>query len=99
MRMELDVGQPVVLPPGPGDKLLLDDLFVSDLDATMNVEPHVHREHVDSFYVLEGTFTFDRSGEEVELGPGDYAAFAGDVPHTYTALEPGTFAVLVMEHP
>lgn len=71
--MELDVGQSVVLPPGPGDKLLHDELFVSVLEPTMDVEPHVHRQHVDSFYVLEGSFTFDRSGEEVELGPGDYA--------------------------
>jgi quercetin dioxygenase-like cupin family protein len=62
-----------VVPPGSGDKALLDELFVSVLDATMNVEPHVHREHVDSFFVLKGTFTFDRSGEEVPLDPGDYA--------------------------
>jgi quercetin dioxygenase-like cupin family protein len=34
----------------------------------------------------------------VELGPGDYATFRGDVPHLYEALEPGTWAVLVMEH-
>ena len=39
----------------------------------MNVEPHVHREHVDSFFVLEGTFPFNRSGEEVPLEPGDLA--------------------------
>jgi quercetin dioxygenase-like cupin family protein len=52
---------------------MLDELFVSVFDATMNVEPHVHREHVDSFFVLEGPFTFDRSGEEVTLGSGDYA--------------------------
>lgn len=62
-----------VVPPGPGDKALLDELFVSVLEATMNVEPHVHREHVDSFFVLDGTFTFDRSGEEVPLEPGTYA--------------------------
>ena len=59
-----------VVPPGPGDKALLDELFVSVLEATMNVEPHVHREHVDSFFVLDGTFTFDRSGEEMPLEPG-----------------------------
>jgi quercetin dioxygenase-like cupin family protein len=34
----------------------------------------------------------------VELGPGDYAAFPGDVPHLYEALEAGSWAVLVMEH-
>ncbi|MBP2478145.1 transcriptional regulator with XRE-family HTH domain [Crossiella equi] len=34
----------------------------------------------------------------VELRPGDYAAFPGDVPHRYEALVAGTTLVLVMEH-
>ncbi|MFC0504398.1 helix-turn-helix domain-containing protein [Micromonospora costi] len=43
-----------------------------------------------------------RAGPEwgpAELGPGDYAVFPGDAPHRYEALAPGTFAVLVLEHP
>ncbi len=38
------------------------------------------------------------AGEPVELGPGDYATYPGDEPHIFKALEPGTTAVLVMEH-
>ena len=34
----------------------------------------------------------------VDLDPGDYAMFAGDVAHRYEALAAGTAAVLVMEH-
>lgn len=34
----------------------------------------------------------------VELGPGDYASYPGDAPHIFRALEPGTLAVIVMEH-
>ncbi|GLC63054.1 hypothetical protein PLESTB_001975900 [Pleodorina starrii] len=34
----------------------------------------------------------------VELGPGDYISYPGDVPHTIQALEPGTTAVLILEH-
>jgi quercetin dioxygenase-like cupin family protein len=34
----------------------------------------------------------------VELRPGDYASFPGDVPHLYEALEPDSRAALVMEH-
>jgi hypothetical protein len=34
----------------------------------------------------------------IELGPGDYATFRGDVAHRYEALKPGTWAVLMMEH-
>jgi quercetin dioxygenase-like cupin family protein len=34
----------------------------------------------------------------MELGPGDYLSYPGDITHVYQALEPGTVAVLVMEH-
>jgi quercetin dioxygenase-like cupin family protein len=85
-----------VVPAGPGDKLLHDALFVSVLEATMNVEPHVHREHVDSFYVLEGTFTFDRSGEEVPLSPGDYGLAPALLVHGF---RPGNAHVLNVHAP
>lgn len=34
----------------------------------------------------------------VELGPGDYITYPGDTPHLFKGLEPGTSAVMVMEH-
>ena len=37
-------------------------------------------------------------GEAVELGPGDYLRYPGDVPHVFDALEPGTLGVIIMEH-
>lgn len=37
-------------------------------------------------------------GEPVELGPGDYLAYPGDERHTFRALEPDTFALMVSEH-
>lgn len=46
-----------------------------------------------------GRIRLGPEGMEVELGPGDYAAFPGDVRHTYEALEPGTRFMLVMEYP
>jgi transcriptional regulator with XRE-family HTH domain len=36
--------------------------------------------------------------EPVELGPGDYICYPGDIPHVFEALEPRTLAVLVSEH-
>lgn len=36
--------------------------------------------------------------DPVELNPGDYIAYPGDVAHIFEALEPDTFAVLVSEH-
>jgi transcriptional regulator with XRE-family HTH domain len=38
------------------------------------------------------------AGEAVELGPGDYIRYPGDVAHVLEALEPGTLAVLLSEH-
>ncbi len=35
--------------------------------------------------------------EPVELRPGDYIAYPGDLPHVFQALEPGTRAVLISE--
>jgi transcriptional regulator with XRE-family HTH domain len=35
----------------------------------------------------------------VELGPGDYARYAGNVAHVYEGLEPGVAATLLMEMP
>ena len=35
----------------------------------------------------------------VELRPGDYLSYPGDVAHVFEALEPGTAAVLVSEAP
>lgn len=36
--------------------------------------------------------------DPVELAPGDYTAYPGDLPHVFRALEPDTVAVLVSEH-
>lgn len=38
------------------------------------------------------------TGEAVELAPGDYIIYPGDVPHIFDALEPDTTGVIVMEH-
>lgn len=35
--------------------------------------------------------------EPVELSPGDYVAYPGDLPHLFQALEPGTTAVMVSQ--
>lgn len=52
-------------------------------------------EHV---VVAAGRFRVGPADGPVELAPGDYAVFPGDAPHVYEALEPGSRAVVVMEH-
>jgi quercetin dioxygenase-like cupin family protein len=75
--MELDVGQPILLPPGGGEivgdspKRRVEILADGDeLHATWSrfapgrdgADPHIHRRHTDLFYVLAGELT-------IGLGP------------------------------
>ncbi|MFE0099445.1 helix-turn-helix domain-containing protein [Streptomyces sp. NPDC059009] len=53
---------------------------------------------VEHLIVSTGRVLAGPRDESVELGPGDYMAYRGDVPHAYEALEPGTTFVLVMQH-
>ncbi len=61
-------------------------------------EPHTPgvTEHV---VISAGRALVGVAAEPVELGPGDYICYPGDVPHVFEALEPRTQAVLVSEHP
>lgn len=76
------------------------DLYVTNLEPDMvrQAEPHTPGS-VEHLVVAAGRLRTGPDTEQVELGPGDYVTFPGDVPHRYEALAPGTFAVLVMEHP
>ena len=71
----------------------------------ITVEPGPAREadahlpgSVEHVVVISGRLRAGLPGQLVDLDPGDYAMFAGDVAHRYEALAPGTAAVLVMEH-
>ncbi|HEY0815425.1 MAG TPA: helix-turn-helix domain-containing protein [Pseudonocardia sp.] len=60
---------------------------------------HAHiRGTTEHVVVASGRWRTGPVGAEVELAPGDYARFPGDREHSYEALEPGSSAVLVMEH-
>src|SRR5579863_5829691 len=60
-------------------------------------EPHMPgvTEHV---VLGSGRALVGVAGEPVEIGPGDYISYPGDLPHVFEALEPRTRAVLVSEH-
>lgn len=75
------------------------DLHVITAEPGPGREAHAHipgtTEHL---LVMAGRWRAGPAGDEVELGPGDYARFPGDVPHAYQGLVPGSTAVLVMEY-
>ncbi|MFI7063025.1 cupin domain-containing protein [Kribbella sp. NPDC050124] len=47
--------------------------------------PHLHRGFEESFFVLDGEFTFTVGGEAVVAGPGTYVLVGRDTAHTITA--------------
>jgi transcriptional regulator with XRE-family HTH domain len=65
--------------------------------AARESEPHIPGT-VEHLIVSTGRVKAGPRGESVELGPGDYMTYRGDVPHAYEALVPGTTFVLVMQH-
>jgi transcriptional regulator with XRE-family HTH domain len=60
-------------------------------------EPHVPGS-VEHMIVASGRCLAGLTDDPVELGPGDYIVYPGDLPHICKALEPGTTAMMVMEH-
>lgn len=60
-------------------------------------EPHMAGvvEHV---IIGTGRAEVGPADEPVELGPGDYLSYPGDVSHVFRALDPDTSAVLISEH-
>ena len=53
---------------------------------------------VEHVVIGQGRALLGPSDAPIELGPGDYLAYPGDEPHTFRALQPHTFAVMVSEH-
>jgi transcriptional regulator with XRE-family HTH domain len=75
------------------------DLYRIDLEpgSIRHADPHIPGS-VEHVVVAAGRLRLGPQGAPIELGPGDYATFRGDAPHSYEALAPGTWAVLLMEH-
>lgn len=81
----------------PGERR---DLFVISIEPGVDREADAHpRGAVEHVVVGAGRVRVGPLEREVTLGVGDYARFAGDVAHRYQALEPGSWFVLVMQHP
>ncbi len=75
------------------------DLYVIDQQPGPARHAQAHNPgSVEHLIVACGRMVAGPAEAPIELGPGDYASFRGDIPHSYEALEPGTWAVLVMEH-
>ena len=65
--------------------------------AARESEPHMPGT-VEHIIVCTGRVRVGLTDSPVDLGPGDYLLYPGDLPHICLALEPGSTAALVMEH-
>ena len=87
----------IVIPPNGGERIprgaryhrvlaelpeleVLELRFGPDFEG---VEPHAHRDHVDSFYILEGEAEFTVGDETFRAGPGTYVAAPVGVVHGF----------------
>ena len=74
---------PVVSHPGDGERFERDNRTITirvdqpdlsileiEFDETFAVDPHIHDDHADSFYVLEGEVEFTVGQDIVRAGPG-----------------------------
>jgi quercetin dioxygenase-like cupin family protein len=99
MGMELDVAQAALLEPGPGRKLERSELLVFEIDRRADdggVAPHVHREHADAFYVLDGEMDFHLGGETLRASAGWFVLSPAGVVHGFG---PGTARMLNFHAP
>jgi transcriptional regulator with XRE-family HTH domain len=89
--------QATLLAAGPGVRRDIYRILAEPGNARAS-EPHGPGvlEHV---VLSVGRALVGAASDPVELGPGDYICYQGDVPHVFEALEPLTRAVLVSEHP
>ncbi|MGW5267470.1 helix-turn-helix domain-containing protein [Rhodococcus sp. NPDC003994] len=71
-------------------------LIAADPGSPRLSDPHMHGvvEHV---VLGTGRARLGPVDDPVELLPGDYLSYPGDVPHVFEALEPGTTATMITE--
>jgi quercetin dioxygenase-like cupin family protein len=115
--MQLDVAQPIHLPSGEGETItdraertirillaheLLDATWTRYEPGERGPDPHVHRQHVDSFYVLSGELEFGLGpeGRELVRAPaGTLVVVPPSVVHTFSNVSDGAATFLNLHAP
>jgi len=65
----------------------------------LSAPPHVHRSHVESFYVLEGVMTFTAGGRELRAPAGSWVQVPSGMPHTFALTGPEAVRFLNLHTP
>jgi transcriptional regulator with XRE-family HTH domain len=75
------------------------DVYLMEMEPGRIRDAEAHmRGSVEHVVACAGRLRAGPAGEPIELAPGDYVMFPGDEPHMYEALEPGTWAIVFMDH-
>lgn len=75
------------------------DLYLISTEPGIPRRSDPHMPGVTEHVVLSsGRASIGIAENPVEMRPGDYIAYPGDVAHVFEALEPGTRAVMISEH-
>jgi quercetin dioxygenase-like cupin family protein len=81
------VDEPIALRPDEGNPVKADRPELSLLEITFDpgsgVDPHFHKAHSDSFYVLEGELEFHLGDEVFTATPGSYVLAPPNVVHHF----------------
>ena len=73
------------------------ELFEERRDRAGGPPPHVHREHEELFYVVEGRYLFFRDRDELELEPGGSIVVPRGTRHRFrTLVEPSRTLLLIV---
>jgi quercetin dioxygenase-like cupin family protein len=102
------VDEPIVLPPGAGELLGVSrvksarpELSALELELKPGggVDPHFHKGHSDSFYVLEGEVEFHVGGEVVHGTSGTFVLAPPGVVHFFKNVSDKPAKVLNLHTP
>jgi quercetin dioxygenase-like cupin family protein len=74
-------------------------LFETETPPAGGCPSHTQRYDDETFYVLEGRYTFVLGDEEVELGPGGYLFAPRGTPHGYTNVSAAPARLLILVTP
>jgi quercetin dioxygenase-like cupin family protein len=113
MAVQLDEAHAIFLGPGEGEllhgkrreirvKYEGAEYEVLEFDCEPGfgpVDPHVHDDHTDSFFILEGEVEFTIGEENVRAGPGTFVAARPGVRHGFSIPGPGRARFLNVHAP
>src|SRR6516162_11139424 len=68
-------------------------------DPATGVRLHLHEREDETWFVLEGEYTFEVGGQTFRAGPGDYVFGPRNVPHSYANRTEAVARALIMVTP